>query len=64
MASGGAGAVKLPPSLQKKKDPSEYQHPIDMGTIHKALFLGKKSSGKKPLFTITMPKKSKDDERW
>jgi len=64
IASGGAGAVKLPPSLQKRKDQSEYQHPIEIGTIHKALFVSKKSTGKKPLFTITMPKKSKDDERW
>lgn len=64
IASGGSGAVKLPPSLQKRKDPSEYQHPIEIDTIHKALFVSKKSSGKKPLFTITMPKKSKDDERW
>ena len=56
--------MKLPAALSRKRDPEEYKAPIEIDTIHKALFLNKKNVGKKPLFTITMPKKSKDDDRW
>ena len=64
VAPGGA-TMKLPPSLTKKRDPSEFRIPIEIDTIHRALFLNKKNVGKKPLFTITMPKKSKEeDHRW
>ena len=56
--------MKLPASLTKKKDPSEHRPPIEIDTIHRALFFNKKNPGKKPLFTITMPKKSKEDERY
>ena len=62
VAPGGA-TMKLPASLTaaKKRDPHEYIAPIEIDTIHRALFANtkKKSVGKKPLFTITMPKKSK-----
>jgi len=63
IAPGGA-TMKLPASLTKKKDPSEHRPPIEIDTIHRALFFNKKNPGKKPLFTITMPKKSKEDERY
>ena len=63
VAPGGA-TMKLPASLTKKKDPSEHRPPIELDTIHRALFFNKKNAGKKPLFTITMPKKSKEDERY
>jgi len=63
IAPGGA-TMKLPASLTKKKNPSEHRPPIEIDTIHRALFFNKKNQGKKPLFTITMPKKSKEDERY
>jgi len=44
----------------------ERKGPIpDMDSIHRALFNKKSAPGKKQTFTITMPKKSKDEqERW
>jgi len=64
VAPGGA-TMKLPPSLtNRRRDPAEHRPPIEIDTIHKALFLNKKNVGKKPLFTITMPKKSKEEDRW
>lgn len=63
VAHGGA-TMKLPASLTKKRDPSEHRPPIEIDTIHRALFFNKKNAGKKPLFTITMPKKSKEDDRY
>merc|ERR1712179_182126 len=65
VASGGA-TMKLPASLAgKKRDGGgSSAPPLDIDSIHRALFNNKKNAGKKPLFTITMPKKSKDEERW
>lgn len=64
VASGGA-TMKLPPSLlSKKREGAGSAPPPDIESIHRALFFNKKYAGKKPLFTITMPKKSKDEERW
>jgi len=62
VASGGA-TLKLPASLVSRKRDGGGSPP-DIESIHKALFYNKKHGGKKPLFTITMPKKSKDEERW
>ena len=62
VASGGA-TLKLPASLVSRKRDGAGSPP-DIESIHKALFYNKKHGGKKPLFTITMPKKSKDEERW
>ena len=44
----------------------ERKGPIpDMDSIHRALFNKKSTPGKKQTFTITMPKKSKDEQdRW
>jgi len=65
VASGGA-TMKLPASLTSKKREGGRGSapPLDIESIHRALFNNKKHAGKKPLFTITMPKKSKDEERW
>jgi len=64
VASGGA-TMKLPASLvSKKREGAGSAPPPDIESIHRALFFNKKHAGKKPLFTITMPKKSKDEERW
>merc|ERR1719347_1225276 len=65
VASGGA-TMKLPASLTSKKREGGRGSapPLDIDSIHRALFNNKKHAGKKPLFTITMPKKSKDEERW
>lgn len=66
VASGGA-TMKLPPSLSssRRKEGSNSSAPApDLDSIHRALFFNKKATGKKPLFTITMPKKSEDEERW
>lgn len=64
VASGGA-TMKLPPSLlSKRREGAGSAPPPDIESIHRALFFNKKYVGKKPLFTITMPKKSKDEERW
>jgi len=60
----GGATMKLPASLSKRRDPEEYRPPIEIETIHKALFFNKKNVGKKPLFTITMPKKGKEEDRW
>jgi len=60
----GGATMKLPASLTKRRDPEEYRPPIEIETIHKALFFNKKNVGKKPLFTITMPKKGKEEDRW
>jgi len=63
VASGGA-TLKLPPQLMgKRREGAGSAPPPDIDSIHKALFFNKKG-GKKPTFTITMPKKSKDEERW
>ena len=61
ISSPGVGpGFKLPPSLASNKKPSESgATPPDMEAIHRALFNKNKHVGKKPLFTITMPKKSK-----
>ena len=57
--------MKLPPSLlSKRREGAGSAPPPDIESIHRALFFNKKYVGKKPLFTITMPKKSKDEERW
>ena len=57
--------MKLPASLvSKKREGAGSAPPPDIESIHRALFFNKKQAGKKPLFTITMPKKSKDEERW
>jgi len=64
VASGGA-TMKLPASLvSKKREGAGTAPPPDIESIHRALFFNKKHAGKKPLFTITMPKKSKDEDRW
>jgi len=62
VAPGGA-TMKLPKELQGSKD---RKGPIpDIDSIHRALFNKKNVSGKKQTFTITMPKKSRDEqERW
>merc|ERR1711970_1621720 len=65
VASGGA-SMKLPASLagKKREGGGSSAPPLDIDSIHRALFNNKKNAGKKPLFTITMPKKSNDEERW
>lgn len=57
--SSGGSSMKLPPSLSGSK--SGTQPPPDVESIHRALFFNKKMSGKKPSFTITMPKKGKGE---
>merc|ERR1712110_1038611 len=47
IASGGAGAVKLPTSLQRRKDQSEYQHPIEIGTINMCRHFARSLVGQK-----------------
>lgn len=59
-ASGGS-SIKLPPSLSGKAKSSDLGPPPDVESIHRALFFNKKMSGKKPTFTITMPKKGKGE---
>jgi len=64
--TGGAtmkNAFKLPNSSQaERKDRAPAP---DLNLIHKALFLNsKKSPGKKQSFTITMPKKGKDEPEY
>lgn len=65
VAAVGGPTMKLPPSLARKRREGEDNlgpRP-DVEAIHKALF--KKPTGKKPSFTITLPKKTKDDpEDW
>lgn len=62
VAPGGA-TLTLPKELQGGKDKRGPQPDID--SIHRALFNKKSAAGKKQTFTITMPKKSKDEqERW
>lgn len=57
-------AFKLPQSLIRRGSGGEARAtPPDIESIHRALFMNKKNVGKKPLFTITMPKKSKDEPR-
>jgi len=62
----GSGSVeragfKLPASLAQAKKRDDSAPPPDIESIHRALF-NKKNVGKKPLFTITMPKKTKDEQ--
>lgn len=66
--NGGAGGkaseragFKLPASLAQAKKRDEGAPPPDIESIHRALF-NKKNVGKKPLFTITMPKKTKEEQ--
>ena len=58
-------AIKLPQSLAARRGSHERAAPPDVESIHRALFANKnnKNMGKKPLFTITMPKKTKEEER-
>jgi len=63
VASGGA-TMKFPAYLSKKSGTGGSGPSPDIDSIHRALFFNKKQSGKKPLFTITLPKKSKDEESW
>jgi len=55
------GGFKLPASLAQAKKRDDSAPPPDIESIHRALF-NKKNVGKKPLFTITMPKKTKDEQ--
>lgn len=61
-ARSGA-TIKLPPSLARRSSGDARAPAPDLESIHRALFFNKKNAGKKPLFTITMPKKSKEEER-
>merc|ERR1711874_341041 len=62
-SSGAGGSFKLPPFLAPGRRTAESgAPPPDMEAIHRALFNKNKDVGKKPLFTITMPKKSKDEQ--
>lgn len=58
---GERGGFKLPASLAQAKKRDEGAPPPDIESIHRALF-NKKNVGKKPLFTITMPKKTKEEQ--
>merc|ERR1711994_726704 len=60
----GGATMALPkieyPAGKERKGPAP-----DMDSIHRALFNKKSAPGKKQTFTITMPKKTKDEqERW
>lgn len=64
VAATGGATMALPkmdlPVGKERKGPVP-----DMDSIHRALFNKKSAPGKKQTFTITMPKKSKDEqERW
>jgi len=64
VATTGGATMALPkmdfPAGKDRKGPVP-----DMDSIHRALFNKKSAPGKKQTFTITMPKKSKDEqERW
>jgi len=64
MGPTNANAFKLPQSLMRRGSGGEARAtPPDIESIHRALFMNKKNVGKKPLFTITMPKKAKDEPR-
>jgi len=57
-------AFKLPQSLMRRGSREDTRATApDIESIHRALFMNKKNVGKKPLFTITMPKKGKDEPR-
>merc|ERR1712130_649148 len=63
-AATGGPTMALPkmdmPVGKERKGPAP-----DMDSIHRALFNKKSAPGKKQTFTITMPKKSKDEQdRW
>jgi len=68
-AAPGGATMKLPPALApnpKRREERTGPAP-DMESIHRALFANKRSKESKgPTFTITMPKKSKEEEgrRW
>lgn len=63
-ATTGGATMALPkmeyPAGKERKGPAP-----DMDSIHRALFNKKSAPGKKQTFTITMPKKTKDEQdRW
>jgi len=58
---GERAGFKLPASLAQAKKRDDGAPPPDIESIHRALF-NKKNVGKKPLFTITMPKKTKEEQ--
>jgi len=54
---------RLPSSLTRSKSGDLGPAP-DVESIHRALFFNKKASAKKPVFTITMPKKGKEEPEY